>query len=81
MEAAQKLSDQRAKNVLAELKRLSEERKQPITEGQFQTMGVGVAEPVAAKPKSVEDAAKNRRVEFRVYKISPEKLAGGDFIK
>ena len=39
------------------------------------TVSVGVAEPVVPHPRNADDAAKNRRVEFRIYKVSPDELS------
>ena len=36
---------------------------------QMKPEGVGVFDPVVVKPRNESDSAKNRRVEFRIYKL------------
>ena len=46
---------------------------------QIQPVGVGVAEPIYAKPKNFAQAGENRRVEFRVVRVSAESVKESDF--
>jgi len=80
VKAAQKLSEERAQAVRKAILALSETIGAKLNENQFKTEGVGVVEPVIAKPKNEEDAALNRRAEFRIYKVTPEKVTKADFI-
>ena len=79
LEAAQKLSDARSKRVLEEMVSYAQKNGVRLTAGQFRAEGVGIKEPVIAVPKDPEQAAKNRRVEFRILRVSPEKLKTSDF--
>jgi ABC-type nitrate/sulfonate/bicarbonate transport system substrate-binding protein len=79
VEAAQKLSEARAARVLEALKTLAKTQGINLDTSQLKTQGVGITEPIIAVPKSPELAAKNRRVEFRILKVSPEKLSKKDF--
>jgi len=74
MEAAQSLSEARAKRVLQELIQYAEKSGLNIIPGQFKPEGVGIKEPIIPVPKNLEEAAKNRRVEFRILRVAPEKL-------
>jgi len=47
---------------------------------QIKPVGLGVLEPVVTTPKSNEDAAKNRRVEFSIYSIKGRAPAAEDVI-
>src|SRR5262249_11752063 len=79
LEAAQKLSDARSKTVLNEMIKYASKNGVNLTVSQFKTEGVGIKEPIIAVPKDQEQAAKNRRVEFRILRVSPEKLKSSDF--
>ncbi len=82
LEAAQKLSEQRAAKVREATMDYAKEKAVPLAAGRLKAEGVGIAEPVIMVPKNPEEAAKNRRVEFRVLRkpVSPEKLSAKDFI-
>jgi ABC-type nitrate/sulfonate/bicarbonate transport system substrate-binding protein len=79
LEAAQRLSDARAKRVLEEMVSYATKNGVRLTVGQFKTEGVGIKEPIIPVPKDQDQAAKNRRVEFRILRVSPEKLKTSDF--
>jgi hypothetical protein len=36
-------------------------------------------EPVIPKPKNIDEAKENMRVEFRIVKVNPESLTPSDF--
>ena len=48
-------------------------------ESQFQAVGAGVKEPKIARPKNLDQAKENMRVEFRVLRVPAEALQQGDF--
>jgi ABC-type nitrate/sulfonate/bicarbonate transport system substrate-binding protein len=79
VEAANKLSDQRAKAVRESITELAQTRGVRLSPNQFKSEGVGIAEPVIGKPRNADQAALNRRVEFRIIKIAPERLTKKDF--
>jgi ABC-type nitrate/sulfonate/bicarbonate transport system substrate-binding protein len=79
IEAAQKLSELRAKEVRESIIELAKANGVRLVENQFKSEGVGIGEPVIGKPRNPDQAAKNRRVEFRIVRISPEKLSQKDF--
>ena len=75
VDAAKKLSDDRAAEVRKAVLALATANGVKLDTAQFSSGGVGIAEPAVAKPTSAVEAAKNRRVEFRILKIniSPER--------
>jgi hypothetical protein len=79
VEAAQKLSEARAHKVLEAVTTLAKARGVKLDTSQLKPQGVGIAEPIIAVPRTPELAAKNRRVEFRILKVSPERLSKKDF--
>ena len=79
MAAAQALSDDRAKAFREAVIQFAKSNNFRLDETQFKSVGVGIAEPIIGKPKSEEDASKNRRVEFRILKVSPEVVKKKDF--
>ncbi|MFT5130526.1 MAG: outer membrane protein OmpA-like peptidoglycan-associated protein, partial [Rhodothermales bacterium] len=46
---------------------------------QMQPVGVGIVNPVVAKPTNADEAAVNRRVEFKIVKVSAEAVSKDDF--
>ena len=79
MQAALNLSRNRAgavKNSVAEYA-----KAQGITMdlSQIQPQGVGIAEPFIAKPRSMDEAKQNMRVEFRLLRVSAEVTQESDF--
>jgi NMT1/THI5 like len=81
MEAAQKLSDERADGARDAIIQYAKTKGVILNPSQLKAVGVGVSEPVIAKPKDIDEAGKNRRVEFRALKVkqSPEDVAKKDF--
>ncbi len=79
MQAALNLSKSRADNVYAELQRYAKREGMNIDLSQIVPVGAGVMEPVIPKPKNIEEAKENMRVEFRIVKVNPESLAPSDF--
>jgi hypothetical protein len=46
---------------------------------QIVPVGAGVIEPVIAKPRNLEEAKENMRVEFRIVRVEAEAIAPSDF--
>jgi ABC-type nitrate/sulfonate/bicarbonate transport system substrate-binding protein len=79
MQAALNLSKSRADAVFAELQRYAKQSGMNFDLSQIVPIGAGITEPVIPKPKSIEEARENMRVEFRIVKVNPESLAPSDF--
>ncbi len=79
MQAAMNLSKSRADNVFSELQRYAKREGMNLDLSQIVPVGAGVMEPVIPKPKNIEEAKENMRVEFRIVKVNPESLAPSDF--
>jgi ABC-type nitrate/sulfonate/bicarbonate transport system substrate-binding protein/outer membrane protein OmpA-like peptidoglycan-associated protein len=75
VDEAKKLSEGRAAEVRKAVLALATANGVKLDTAQFSSGGVGIAEPAVAKPGNADEAAKNRRVEFRILKvnISPER--------
>jgi len=79
MRAALKLSEQRGQAVKASIISYARRKNARIDPDQIVPVGVGIKEPVIAKPTSATEAAENRRVEFALIKVSAEAVAASDF--
>jgi len=79
MQAALNLSLVRAEAVKKALLNYAQVNKINIDPSQIQPSGVGIREPLIAKPANIEQARKNMRVEFRLIKVSPENIKPSDF--
>ena len=79
LDAAKRLSEDRAASVNKAMMELAKSSSVKLDMNQFKVQGVGIEEPVIGKPKDADEAARNRRVEFRIIRISPEKLTKPDF--
>ena len=79
MQAALSLSKSRADAVFSELKRYAKDSEMNLDLSQIVPVGAGVMEPVIPKPRNLEEAKENMRVEFRIVKVNPEALAPSDF--
>lgn len=78
-QAALTLSYNRAEEVKEALSKYSKAKGVNLDLSQIQPVGAGIAEPVIAKPRSLEDAKKNMRVEFRIVKVPAEAIVPSDF--
>ncbi len=78
-QAAKDLSEKRAKNFQAAILEYATAKNVHLSDSQFKSEGVGIAEPIVAIPRAEADAAKNRRVEFRILKVSPEVVQSKDY--
>ena len=79
MRAGLKLSEQRGEAVKQAILAYASRKSVRIEAEQIIPVGVGIKEPVIAKPTNSVEAAKNRRVEFALIKISSESVAEADF--
>lgn len=79
MRAALKLSEQRGEAVKQSIIDYARVKNARIDADQIVPVGVGIREPVIAKPTSPSEAAENRRVEFALIKVSAEAVAASDF--
>ena len=65
----EKLSQDRADRVYDSLLKYASSQKLTLDKNQVKPVGASILEPLVSKPKSNAEAAKNRRVEFRLFKI------------
>jgi ABC-type nitrate/sulfonate/bicarbonate transport system substrate-binding protein len=79
MQVALNLSKARADAVRDALTEYAKQTKVNLDLSQIAPVGAGIVEPVIAKPKSIEEAKENMRVEFRIVKVDAEALAPTDF--
>lgn len=79
MQAAMNLSQERAELFKKRLVSYAKANKINLDVSQVVPQGVGIREPVVAKPANMDDAKKNMRVEFRLIRVSPENIKPGDF--
>ncbi len=80
MQAALTLSKARADQVKASLLSYAKQQGVNVDLSQITPVGAGIAEPVIAKPRSIEEAKENMRVEFRIVKVDAETIAPTDSI-
>jgi ABC-type nitrate/sulfonate/bicarbonate transport system substrate-binding protein/outer membrane protein OmpA-like peptidoglycan-associated protein len=78
-QAAKDLSQKRAQNFQAAILEYAGAKKVRLSDTQFKSEGVGIAEPLVAIPRAETDAAKNRRVEFRILKVPAESVQQKDY--
>ncbi len=79
MQAALALSKQRADEVREALAKYATELGVNLDLSQVTPVGAGISEPIVAKPKTIDEAKENMRVEFRIVKVDAETLAPTDF--
>ncbi len=79
MQAALNLSLKRAGAVKASIEELAKQSQVRLDLSQIQPVGVGVAEPVIAKPRNLTEAKQNMRVELRIVRVASEAIKSGDF--
>jgi outer membrane protein OmpA-like peptidoglycan-associated protein len=73
------LSIDRAKTVQDTVQDYARKYNMPLDKNQIRSVGIGVRELVAPVPRSQDAMSKNRRVEFRIYKVPVEATEGGGF--
>lgn len=79
MQAALNLSRERAQAVRRSVLDDAIARGVSIDPSQIQAQGVGIREPLVARPRNQEEAAVNMRVEFRLVRVSAEAMTDADF--
>jgi len=79
MQAALNLSLGRAESVKKAIAEFAVKQKINLDTTQIQPVGSGIIEPLIAKPKNIDEAKQNMRVEFRIVKIKAEAIKQSDF--
>jgi len=79
MQAALNLSRQRAEAVKKSIVEYAKQQGIDMDESQIQPVGVGVKEPFIPKPRNMDEAKKNMRVEFRLLRVAAEVIKPSDF--
>jgi len=79
MQAALNLSRARAEAVRDSIVDYARKKGLNLDKSQIQPAGVGIREPFVAKPRNMDEAKQNMRVEFRVVRVPAEATKAGDF--
>lgn len=79
LQRARTLSEARARSVRDALIAYAKRQGVTFDASQFQSQGVGVAEPLVPTPRSEADQKQNMRVEFAIVRVSPESVSPADF--
>lgn len=79
VQLALNLSKKRADEVKNAIVEYAESQGIQLDESQIKPVGAGIADPVVARPLNPEQAAANRRVEFRIVRTSVEAVAADEF--
>jgi ABC-type nitrate/sulfonate/bicarbonate transport system substrate-binding protein len=79
LETLVKLSRDRAEAVREALVKYANAKKIVLDKNQIKAVGAGVLEPIAPKPRTEKEMARNRRVEFRIIRVPAEALSAKDF--
>ena len=79
MHAAMALSKSRADQVRDALSKYASQLGVKVDLSQITPVGAGISEPIVAKPKTLDEAKENMRVEFRIVKVDAETIAPNDF--
>jgi hypothetical protein len=79
MQAALNLSQARAAAVKSAVVDFAKTKNVNLDDSQILPVGVGIAEPLIARPKNAADALQNMRVEFRIVKVPAESIKTEDF--
>jgi hypothetical protein len=78
-QAALNLSKNRADAVRDAVAKFAKQSGVNLDMSQIVPVGAGVIEPVIAKPRNLEEAKENMRVEFRIVRVEAEAIAPSDF--
>ena len=78
-EAATALSRDRANQVRQSLIAYAAKKGAKLDESQITVVGAGASDPFIVKPRSPDEAAKNRRVEFSIVRVSAEAATASDY--
>lgn len=79
MQSAFNLSRQRAQSVCDAIIKYANSHNMKLDASQIQPSGVGIKEPLIAKPRNLGEAEQNMRVEFRLIRVTAEPTKQGDF--
>jgi hypothetical protein len=79
MKALLTLSEQRAETVRQAVLDYATSKKIVLDKNQIRFVGVGCQEPIVPQPRSDEEMARNRRVEFRIIRVGAEAQTARDF--
>lgn len=77
--AAKNLSQSRAREVLKSIREYAKAEGIAFDLSQLQPVGMGIMDPIIPKPKSPQESAVNRRVEFKVVRVSSEALSSDSY--
>ena len=79
MQAALNLSKSRADKVKDAIAVYGKSVGANVDLSQITPVGAGIGEPIVPKPKSLNEAKENMRVEFRIVRVDAETIAPDDF--
>lgn len=79
MQAALNLSKARADAVKAAVVNYAKSKNVTMDASQIKPVGAGISDPIVPRPLNNEQAAENRRVEFRIVRVPAEALTADDF--
>lgn len=79
MQAALNLSKSRADKVKDAIAAYGKSVGANVDMSQITPVGTGISEPIVPKPKSLQEAKENMRVEFRIVRVDAETIAPDDF--
>lgn len=79
LQAALNLSHTRADQVKKAVVAYAKTKGYNLDPSQIQPVGVGIREPIVAKPRNMDEAKRNMRVEFRLTRIPAEAIKGDEF--
>jgi len=79
MQAALNLSLARAEAVKKAVVEYAQKQNVNLDVSQVQPVGTGILEPLVSKPRNIEEAKQNMRVEFRIVKVPAEAIKASDF--
>jgi ABC-type nitrate/sulfonate/bicarbonate transport system substrate-binding protein len=79
MQAALNLSQARAEAVRDAVVKFAKQQDVNLDASQMQPVGAGILEPLVSKPRNMDEAKQNMRVEFRIVKVPAEAISESDF--
>jgi ABC-type nitrate/sulfonate/bicarbonate transport system substrate-binding protein/outer membrane protein OmpA-like peptidoglycan-associated protein len=79
MQAALNLSRERSVAVRQAIIDFAKSREYLLDSNRIVPTGVGISQPLVAKPKSLAEAKRNMRVEFKLMRVSGEVSKAGEF--
>ncbi|MEL7265522.1 MAG: ABC transporter substrate-binding protein [Planctomycetota bacterium] len=79
MQAGLNLSKKRADAVKEALFQFAQQQNVDLDLSQIAPVGAGISDPIIPKPRSIQEAKENMRVEFRIVRVDAEALTTDDF--